>query len=488
MRIQQPRPTRRDFLATATGTMVGAACGARASLGALEDASGKGKAEGSFRAGAAVADITPEIGVSLDGLLQRLGPIEEIHDPLRTRCLALDNGETRLAIVLCDSCVISEELVDKAKTLACRRTGLAKNRMLVAPTHTHMSPRLAGWFPLGKLDQQYYDLVARRVAEAIEQAVDNLAPARIGVGVTGKGDFLANRRWIMKPGTVGPNPFGELGDKAVMGGGPKENRLKPAGPVDPDLTVLSVQHADGKPLALLGNYALHTGIFKRGTASADYFGQFSERVGQLLNAEDVDPPFVGMMSNGASGDIAALGGGDFDRVRKVSETLAAEAIRSCRSIEYQDRGVIAMRETEIELDVRKPSAERLTWAKETLANPRAKLPHRWSRAFAKEMLHMADFPDSMPVKLQALRIGNAGIVAIPCEVFAETGLAIKRASPLRPTFVVSHANAWHGYLPTPEQHKLGGMEVWLRRASYLEVDASTKIQAEVLRLLEKMAM
>jgi hypothetical protein len=94
----------------------------------------------------------------------------------------------------------------------------------------------------------------------------------------------------------------------------------------------------------------------------------------------------------------------------------------------------------------------------------------------------------MPVKLQALRIGNAGIVAIPCEVFAETGLAIKRASPLKPTFVVSHANAWHGYLPTPEQHKLGGMEVWLRRASYLEVDASAKIQAEVLRLLEKMAM
>jgi len=487
MQMQQPRPTRRDFLATAAGTMVGAACGARASLGAEEDPSGKGKAGGPFRAGAAVADITPEIGVSLDGLLQRLGPIKEVHDPLRARCLVLDDGQTRLAIVLCDSCVISEELIDKAKTLAHRRTGLAKNRMLVAPTHTHMAPRLAAWFPLSKLDRQYYDLVARRVAEAIEQAIDNLAPARIGAGVGGKGDFLANRRWIMKPGTVGPNPFGELGDKAVMGGGPAKNRLKPAGPVDPDLTVLSVQHADGKPLALLGNYALHTGIFKRRTASADYFGQFSERVGQLLNAEDTDPPFVGMMSNGTSADIGALGG-DFDRVREASETLAAEAIRICRSIGYQDHGAIAMRETEIELGVRKPSVQRLTWAKKTLANPRAKLPHRWSRAFAKEMLHMADFPDRMPVKLQALRIGNSGIVAIPCEVFAETGLAIKRASPLKPAFVVSHANAWHGYLPTPEQHDLGGMEVWLRRASYLEVDASAKIQAEVLRLLEKTAM
>ncbi len=471
--------TRREFLATAAG-ITAAACRARASLGTEKDASGEGKAERPFWAGAAVTDITPDIGVTLNGLLMLDGPINEILDPLRVRCLVLDNGETRLAIVLCDSCVISQELIDKAKTLAHQRTGLAKQRMLVAPTHTHMAPRLASWFPLSELDQQYYDLVARRIAEAIDRAISNLAPASIGAGVSGRGDFLVNRRWIRK--TLGTNPFGEQVDKVAMGSGPVKNRLlKPAGPIDPDLIVLSVQHADGKPLALLGNYAAHFGTIRRKVASADYFGRFSERVGQLLSAEDVDPPFVGIMSNGASADISGLRNAT---VEQATEALATEAVRICRSAGYQDRGVIAMRESDIELGVRKPSAQRLAWAKKILADPKAELSR--ARIFANEVLRMVDLPDRMTVKLQALRIGNVGIVAIPGEVFCETGLAIKKASPLKPTFVVSHANAWHGYLPTPEQHELGGMETWLRRASYLEVDATTKIEAEILSLLHEM--
>jgi len=440
---------------------------------------------GPLRAGAAVADVTPAIGVSLNGLLQMLGPVKEVHDPLQARCLALDNGQSRMVIVLCDSCLISGELIDKAKSLAQEESGLPADRMLIAATHTHMAPRLAGWVG-GKIDQQYYDQFVRRVAEGIKQALENLAPAAIGAAVSSQRQFLANRRWIMKPGTVPANPFGETTDQVVMGGRPTKGRLKPAGLVDPDLSILSVQHVGGKPLAMLGNYGLHTGIFQQGVASADYFGRFSDRVGELLKAESDDPPFVGIMSNGASGDIGALGG-NFDRVEKVSDALAAVAVRASRSIDHQSRVVLAMRESEIKLGVRKPSAAQIDWAKEILADPKAKLPHRRSRIFAKEMLHMVDFPDRVSVKLQAMRIGNIGIVAIPGEVFAETGLRIKEASPLKPTFVVSHANGWHGYIPPPEQHELGGMEVWLRRASYLEPAASTKIERELLRLLGEMA-
>jgi len=474
------QPTRRDFLIASASLAAGTAFGSAAPT--VDSPSPKA---GPFRAGAAVADITPELGVSLDGLLQMLGPVKEVHDPLRARCLALDNGQTRLVLVLCDSCLISGELIEKAKALAHQKTGLAKKRMLVAATHTHMAPRLAGWVG-GKIDRQYYELVAGRIAAGIEQAIANLAPARLGARASAQGQFLANRRWIMKPGTVPPNPFGETSDKVVMGGRPAKHRLKPAGPIDPDLTVLSVKHADGKPLALLGNFGLHTGIFRQGVASADYFGQFSERVRELLDAESQEPPFVGIMSNGASGDIGALGG-NFDRVEKVSDALATAAVHLAKKTDYRDRGVLAMRESEIELGVRKPSAERIAWAKKILADPTAKLPHRRSRIFAEEMLHMAEFPDRVPVKLQALRIGNVGIVAVPGEVFAETGLAIKKASPLKPTFVISHANGWHGYIPPPEQHRLGGMEVWLRRASYLEMDAATKIEAELIRLLMEIA-
>ena len=68
-------------------------------------------------------------------------------------------------------------------------------------------------------------------------------------------------------------------------------------------------------------------------------------------------------------------------------------------------------------------------------------------------------------------------------MFAEIGLEIKKKSPLKPTFTIELANGYNGYLPTPEQHKLGGYETWRARSSYLEVDASTKITATLLELL-----
>ena len=81
-----------------------------------------------------------------------------------------------------------------------------------------------------------------------------------------------------------------------------------------------------------------------------------------------------------------------------------------------------------------------------------------------------------------------GIAAIPCETFAETGLAIKQASPLEPTFVIEIANGYHGYLPTPEQHGWGGYETWPARSSCLEIEAEPKIRAEALGLLRRVAL
>src|SRR6056297_3544650 len=68
-----------------------------------------------FQAGAAVSDITPAQGVSLDGSISKNGPVESIHDPLHARALVLDDGNLRLAIVVCDLCMIGRDVVDQAK-------------------------------------------------------------------------------------------------------------------------------------------------------------------------------------------------------------------------------------------------------------------------------------------------------------------------------------------------------------------------------------
>ena len=96
---------------------------------------------------------------------------------------------------------------------------------------------------------------------------------------------------------------------------------------------------------------------------------------------------------------------------------------------------------------------------------------------------MAEYPDEVPVTAQVLRIGNIAIAAMPCEIFTDIGLEIKKTSPFRNTFTVCLANGYNGYLPTPEQHALGGYETWRARSSYLETQASVKLTAAIKELL-----
>jgi neutral ceramidase len=121
------------------------------------------------------------------------------------------------------------------------------------------------------------------------------------------------------------------------------------------------------------------------------------------------------------------------------------------------------------MSVRRPAEERLQWARDITAN--AKPAERMSRPaiYARETLQLAEFPPILP---------------ITCEVFAETGLAIKGQSPFAATFIIELANGYGGYLPTPEQHKLGGYETWPARSSFLEIGAEPKIRAGILELLQ----
>src|SRR6185437_2424419 len=107
--------------------------------------------------------------------------------------------------------------------------------------------------------------------------------------------------------------------------------------------------------------------------------------------------------------------------------------------------------------------------------------------YARETVLLNEYAPVVETTVQALRIGDLGIVTSPCETFVETGLAIKAASPLKPTFTIELANDYCGYLPTAEQHQLGGYETWRARSSFLEVAAEAKIRAAILELLVSVA-
>jgi hypothetical protein len=93
--------------------------------------------------------------------------------------------------------------------------------------------------------------------------------------------------------------------------------------------------------------------------------------------------------------------------------------------------------------------------------------------------------DTLTVRLQALRIGDTAVCGIPFEAFVEMGLEIKKRSPFAHTIVVGLANGRHGYLPTAEQHQLGGYETWLGTNNVQE-DASRILTEHLLQMLQEL--
>ena len=101
-----------------------------------------GESKSSLRAGAATADITPKKGVSLDGPISKNGPVTGVHDRLHARALVLDDGKTRLAIVICDACMIGRDVCRCGQEDGARKKpACPANCMLMAATHTHAAVR-----------------------------------------------------------------------------------------------------------------------------------------------------------------------------------------------------------------------------------------------------------------------------------------------------------------------------------------------------------
>ncbi len=126
-----------------------------------------------------------------------------------------------------------------------------------------------------------------------------LEPARVGWNVIDDHEHTFCRRWVRRPDKMLEDPFGQRTVRANMHPGYQNPDAisAPAGPVDPALTVLSVQSRNGRPIAVLANYSMH--YYGAEPVSADYFGRFAGSLAKRINAQSVEPPFVGIMSQGS---------------------------------------------------------------------------------------------------------------------------------------------------------------------------------------------
>ncbi|MGB0578415.1 MAG: neutral/alkaline non-lysosomal ceramidase N-terminal domain-containing protein [Limisphaerales bacterium] len=451
--------------------------------------------QAALRAGAAKADLTPsQWPVSMVGQFYDRGATNAF-DKLHARAIVLDDGRTKLAIVVVDNCLVPREILDESKKLASLATGIPMNRMLISATHTHSAPATRDWPAVGiKATPSYVAEMTLGITESIIQANQKLRPAEVGSGMAHAPKEVFNRRWFVKAAGRIKDPFSGTND-VVRTNPPRGSGIlvKPAGPTDPYCGFVSIRGRDGKPIALLANYSLHyVGGVPRGGVSADYFGVFAQMMEDRLGAGNKE--FVAILSNGTSGDINNYNFVNprpskkpFEQMKVVAKYVADAVTAEHAKIEFQSGAPLAMQQQEIAVAYRKTTEEQVAQAKAALEpDPKGKGKHPWSKSYAKWMLTLSHRPSTEKVILQAIRIGDIGIASMPFEAFVEIGLDIRKASPLRTTFTIELANGHNGYLPTPKQTEWGGYETWTGSA-WFQADTSVKITEALNGMIASLA-
>ena len=442
-----------------------------------------------LHAGAAAVNIDPPKlpVVQNGGFAQRMA--NAVAQSLYARSLVLQSGDERIAICVVDTCMMDRELCDRAKALVAEKIGIATESILLSATHTHTAPSVMRCLGC-PADPEYPDFLVPKIVESIVAANDALQPAQAGWTVADAGLFTNTRRWIYLPHKMKVDPYGKTTVRAMMHPGhANPDTAGPAGPEDPDLTLLSIQTRDGKPLAVLGNLSQH--YYAKGSLSSGYTGTFCKML-----EEKYGDNFVGLMSQGTSGDLQHMdyskpkAEGVFakteDPYQAYCRALSDLAIEALEKVDHRADCELDMVEAKLTLGRRMPDDERFEWAKPIIEKLGDELPKSRAEVLAKEVFWIQENSEE-ELKLQALRVGDFAIATLPNEVYAITGLKLKLQSPLSTLMNIELANGAVGYIPPPEQHHLGGYTTWPARTAGLEVLAEPKIVESLLGLLENIS-
>jgi len=417
-----------------------------------------------LEAGVAVVDVTPPLGYRISGYFhQRLG--SGTHDPLLAKAIVFRQGDQRAALVLCDVIGISPDLSAEARRMIQQKTGIPASCVLVAATHTHTGPLYCGALRRHLHDRavaetgtdaaekvDYPERLARGIAQAVEDAAAAARPVKLQTGVAQQQGLSFNRRFHLKTGPpVRFNP-GKL----------NPNIIRPAGPIDPDVGLLLLRDAaDNRALASLSVFALHLDTVGGTEYSADYPFYLQESLREALGER-----FVSIFANGTCGDINHVDVSHnrpqkgHEEARRIGETLAATVKTKLPELTDVARPMLGVRTEVIDVPLKKPGADELAWARETMKQVDSRQVAFLDRVKAYNITSLAAMgKDTLPMTVQVFRLGpEVAIVALPGEVFVDLGLAIKRASPFPVTMVVELAHDAPGYIPTKKAFAEGSYE------------------------------
>ena len=366
-------------------------------------------------------------------------------------------------------------LTDRIREKLSADSGIPRENIIVAATHTHSAPNLSGMKGWGDVDGKYYENVfLPALRNAVEEAIVSSVPAAFGVS-SADSYVGINRRQILENGEIalGQHPYGQF---------------------DPEMTVIAFRTPDGRPLANIVHYGCH------GTASGCNPAISRDWMGIMCDRLEKESGAVTMFLNGAEGDVGprlsnGMTTGDLSYMEELGGIAAADAVRIWKSIrEYRDDATAGLLTDEISIPYR-PLPERSVVEKELekYINPESMV--NIERGEYEHLMEIKDVydrhlpvPENYTFTQSIVTLGSVAFVPFPFEMFSGITLRLREHSPFAYTLSLSNCNGSNGYLPTLDQICRGGYEVrsFMAGKTFTLVDnAEQHFIDENLRLLRK---
>src|SRR5262245_7037432 len=326
-----------------------------------------------------------------------------VHDPIKIRSLVLESGQVRLLWLALDLVGIDPSLLADLRQRRGHRD-LSSYPVIASASHTHSGPgayaasTLFAFLVLDRLSPSVRGQLLDGVEEAARRAEAAKARARVALGRT------------------------EVRDIA-------ESRVQE--PLDQELSVVKVVRADGRPVAVMWNYAIHGTALGRDNflLSGDLMGDAGERIERAIGAPAL---FV----NGAVGDVSPRPRG-WTGVQTAGQALAAGTLRAWEHASFEPSGL-------------QVATERVPLPAPTLAlaNCLDGWAPGWMTMGLGEVLPSA-------TELIAVGIGRTGWVTIPGELETKLGLEIKAWGKTRfsQVFIAGVSNDYLGYFLAPAHYR-----------------------------------
>ncbi len=431
-----------------------------------------------LRVGVAEVDITPPVEFPMAGYYhERLATGSK--DPLKAKAVVFVGEKTQAAWVVCDLTGIATDLSQAVRQQAAKATGIPAEHIILSATHSHTAPDYTKslYQHLGKAPAtprtEYAGRLIDGIAQAIIKAKEAAAPVTLHAGSAEQTTPVSFcRRSVMRDGSV----------KTWVGlKHPQAVRL--AAPIDPEIGLVRIDSADGKPLGVLSNFALHLDT----VGGLEWAGDYPYYIEQSLR-KALKTDVISIFGTGTCGDINHVDPTGQPRLKTdfIGNSLGETAAQSLGKLTAIEQPTLQVRRAVVPLPLQDVSpaevqhavqlitavqkGEKIEFLDHVTAYKHLVLdqfrhaePNPQSAAFLSLGLSHAckNIGETLPVEVHVITLGaDVAIVTLPGEVFVELGLAIKRASPFRTTFVVELSQVVETiYIPTRSASVGGGYEV-----------------------------